>query len=135
PASSWLVGAPLPHGCSLPTWRSADPGNAPSAITLASGATVTCTFTNTERGHIIVKKVTNPASDTTTQFTFTPSYNGGTTFKLVGGSQNDSGALAPGSYSVSESTVATGWDLTNSTCDNGNDPSAITLASGATVTC
>jgi hypothetical protein len=116
------------------TSATCDNGDSPSNITLAAGATVTCIFTNTQRGHIIVKKVTNP-SGSTQSFTFTPSYNGGTTFALSDGGSNDSGLLLPGSgYSVSE-TVPTGWDQTGATCDNGNSPSNITLAAGATVTC
>src|SRR5439155_24764700 len=43
--------------------------------------------------------------------------------------------LAPGSgYAVSE-TVPSGWSQTSAICDNGNDPSAITLPAGGTVTC
>src|ERR671934_195747 len=43
--------------------------------------------------------------------------------------------VTPGSgYSVSE-TVPSGWDLTSSTCDNGNSPSNITVNAGQTVTC
>jgi plastocyanin len=94
---------------------------------------VTCTFTNVQRGTIIVKKVTQP-SGSIQSFTFTPSYNGGQTFNLIDGQSNDSGLLVPGSYSVSEGAV-TGWDLKSATCDNGNSPSSITLAAGATVTC
>src|SRR5207249_4764096 len=42
------------------TGATCDNGNSTGAITLAAGQTLTCTFTNTQRGHIIVKKVTNP---------------------------------------------------------------------------
>ena len=79
------------------TSATCDNGNLPGSITLGAGQTVTCTFSNTQRGHILVKKVTNPSSDTTTSFSFTPSYN------------------------VSEAATA-GWDLTGATCDNGNLP-------------
>ena len=40
-----------------------DPADDPSSIDLDAGETVTCTFTNTKRGHIIVDKVTNPSGD------------------------------------------------------------------------
>jgi uncharacterized repeat protein (TIGR01451 family) len=112
-----------------------DSSNATQAnINLKIGDTVTCTFTNTQRGHIIVKKVTDPVSDTTTSFTFTPSYNGGATFVLKNGGTNDSGALVPSSYSVSEALLAD-WDQTGATCDNGKSPSRITLGAGQTITC
>jgi hypothetical protein len=101
-----------------------------STQTACSG---TASFTNTERAKIIVKKVTKP-SGSSQSFTFTPSYNSGTTFNLTDGQTNDSGALVPGSYSVAETAVS-GWDLTSKTCDNGNDPGSITLTAGATVTC
>ncbi len=88
---------------------------------------------NCALGRIVVKKVTDPASDTTTQFTFDPSY--GSSFKLTGGSSNDSVLLAPGSgYSVSESATS-GWDQTSASCDNGNTPDSITVSAGQTVTC
>src|SRR5215469_15715436 len=136
PASYSVSESTVAAGWDLTSSSCDGTGNTPASITLGAGQTVTCTFTNTERGHIIVKKVTNPSSDTTTQFTFTPSYNGGTTFQLAGGGSNDSGALTPGSYSVSESTVAAGWDLTSSSCDGtGNTPASITLGAGQTVTC
>ena len=48
--------------------------------------------------------------------------------------RNNSGDLAAGTYSVSE-TVPTGWDLTSATCDDGSDPASIGLAAGETVTC
>ncbi len=113
---------------------SCDNGDLPSSITLAAGQTVSCTFTNTQRGRIIVNKLTDPASDTTTSFSFTPSYNGGAGFSLTNGGSNDSGLQVPGSYSVSEAAF-TGWDLIAASCDNGDLPSSITLAAGQTVSC
>jgi hypothetical protein len=117
------------------TSSSCNNGNSPSAITLAAGSTVTCTFTNTQRGHIIVKKVTDPTG-MTKQFTFTPSYNSGTTFLLSDGQQNDSGAIVPGSYSVAETAAGGNWTLKSATCDGtGNTPASINLQAGQTVTC
>src|SRR5207248_2429609 len=71
----------------------------PGSITLAAGQTVTCTFTNTQRAHIIVKKVTYP-SGSSQSFDFTTTGTGYSGFSLTDGHQNDSGALKPGSYSV-----------------------------------
>ncbi len=104
-------------------------------LTQDSGQVFECDFTNTQRGNIIVKKVTDPSTDTTTQFPFTGSWGGGTSFNLVGGGSQDSGALPPGSYNVSEGTEPAGWKLTGSSCDHGQTPSSIDLTAGETVTC
>jgi hypothetical protein len=104
-----------------------------------------CTFSNTERGNIIVKKVTDPASDTTTQFTFDPTgYNGGNNFQLVNGGSNDSSLLVPGAYSVQEVNIPAGWDFTSLNCNSASGASSVvksgttasvTLGAGDTVTC
>jgi hypothetical protein len=103
-----------------------------SAITVVAGQTTTCTIQNTKQGQIIVKKVTNPSSDTTTTFSFVPNYE--TNFTLTNGNSNTSPLLSPNTYSVSESAL-TGWDSDGGTCNNGNPPSAIVLGAGQTVTC
>jgi hypothetical protein len=96
-----------------------------------AGKVFSCTFENTKRGNIIVDKVTDPAGDSQS-FDFTASYGN---FSLTDADPpHDSGPLVPGSYSVSE-TVPEGWDLTSATCDNGDDPSSITLGAGETITC
>src|SRR5574341_1321338 len=115
------------------TSATCDDGSNPSSIGLAAGETVTCTFTNQKDANIIVKKVTDPVSDTTTVFDFTPG-GYGSAFTLKNGDQNDSGDLDPGTYSVAETPEA-GWDLTSATCDDGSNPSSIGLAAGETVTC
>jgi plastocyanin len=134
PGSGYSVSESATTGWDL-TGATCDDGDSPSSITLTPGQTVTCTFTNTQRGNIIVKKVTAP-SGSSQQFTFTPTgYNSGNTFQLSDGQSKDSGPLLPGSgYAVSESPTA-GWDLTSATCSNGNSPSSITLSPGQTVTC
>ena len=114
-----------------------DNGDDASAITLDAGEDIICTATNTlQTGNIVVKKVTNPATDTTTEFEFNPSYSA-TNFKLKNGGSNDSGALTPGGgYSVSEVNLPAGWTLKSFTCDGvGNTPAAITVVANETVTC
>jgi hypothetical protein len=91
---------------------------------------VTCTFTNTKKGHIIVRKVTVGGNGS---FTFDTSY--GPDFNLSKGQQNDSGPLVPGTYSVAETGIPADWDLTSAVCDDGSAPGAIDLAAGETVTC
>lgn len=114
-------------------------------ITLAAGGNKTCTITNTKKGHIVIVKdaITNNAQD----FTFQNNFGNGNpgTFQL----DDDSGAIGgnntlsttrdseviPGSYSVSEDTVA-GWKQGSQTCTgNGNTPGNITVGPGETITC
>ena len=102
-------------------------------ISLQTGETVTCTFTNTQRGHIIIDKVTDPAGSTQ-QFEFDPSY-GSNFFLADADTPNDSGALVPGTYSVAEVNIPAGWDKTGASCDDGSALGAISLQAGETVTC
>src|SRR5204863_5032032 len=53
----------------------AGPGTATASITLAANDTVTCTFTDTKRGQIVVDKVTSPSGDPTS-FSFTTTGSG-----------------------------------------------------------
>ena len=129
-AGTYSVSETVPTGWDL-TSATCDNGDNPSNITLGQGDIVTCTFTNTKRGNIIVKKETDP--DGSAQlFTFSTDYSAD--FQLADGGENDSGPLQPGTYSVSE-TVPAGWELKSATCDDGSDPSSIGLAPGETVTC
>ena len=115
-----------------------DPNDAPASIDLDWGETVTCTFNNTQRGHIIVDKVTDP-SGSDQSFTFTTTGAGYAGFSLKDADPANDQSLAPGAYTVSE-TAVTGWDLTSATCTSSipNDteaPGAIDLNPGETVTC
>ncbi len=90
-----------------------------TSVTLSLDEDVTCTFVNTSQpGHLIVHKVTNPASDTTTQFSITAS--GGTivspvaTQTIAGGGSVDYTVHA-GTYDVTEQALA-GWSQTSNTC-------------------
>ncbi len=106
-----------------------------ATVSLQAGETVTCTFTNTQRGTIIVEKQTLPDGSTQT-FEFQSSY--GANFFLADGQTNNSGLLVPGTYSVAEvdkANMPAGWDLTSATCDDGSDPGNIVLDPGETVTC
>ena len=106
--------------------------NRQATFNVEAGEAVTCTFTNTKSGKIVVAKQTNPKGDTQS-FAFSASYNQAG-FSLSDGQSNDSGTLAPGTYSVSENVPA-GWDLDSATCDDGSAPGSIGLAAGETVTC
>ena len=112
--------------------NSTDSGSTATYV-VAAGETVTCTFTNTKRGQIIVDKVTVPAGDAQL-FTFDPSWSADD-FQLADATTpHNSGALVPGTYNVAE-TVPAGWDLTSATCSDGSAVTAINLAAGETVTC
>ena len=120
----------------------------PVSITLAAGATITCTYTNTKQTQLRIKKTTVPSGDPTV-FTFTPS--GGWNTNNTAFTRTDaqaafpSGFLAPGTYGAAE-TVPTGWALTGTACvlTGTATPHAFTtptngvsvvLASGEDVTC
>ena len=134
PGSGYSVAETVPDGWDQSSATCND-GSPINAIDVAPGETVTCTFNNTQRGNIIVKKMTDPASDTTTEFTFNPSWSDDN-FKLKNKGSEDSGLLEPGAYDVSEINLPTGWDLSKAECDGtGNTPDEITLGAGQTVTC
>jgi hypothetical protein len=99
-----------------------------------------CTFYNKALADLtIVKQVTDDPGGQAFSFAspgLTPS-----AFDLsptaTGAAGADSQAfsdISTGTYAVSETEPA-GWNLTSATCDNGDDPSAITLGAGDDVTC
>lgn len=105
-------------------------GSPVNAVVVSAGETVTCTFTNTKKGHLIVEKTTLPAGDTTS-FSITASgtgtITGGGAGSITDATDKDY-EVTPGTYSVSE-TVPTGWVQTSNTCTN------VTVAAGETKTC
>ena len=130
----------LPNGWSLkdlictgPDGATVSTNKAASQITakVIPGTTTVCTYTDTKFGHLIVKKVTDPASDTTTQFPILASGIGTITAPaartLTGGSSTDY-EVTEGTYSVTE-TVPAGWDQTGNTCTN------VVVATGEVKTC
>jgi uncharacterized repeat protein (TIGR01451 family) len=138
PGSYTVTESAPPAGWDFTSLQCVDEDNGSSAsgqtanIDLDPGETVTCTYTNTKRGKIIVEKQTLPDGDPQL-FTFSRSY--GADFQLSDGQTNDSGfTLTPGTYSVSE-TVPAGWDQTGATCSDGSSPGSIGLSAGETVTC
>jgi hypothetical protein len=84
-----------------------------------------------------VNKVCNLTSDPQ-QFPFTASYDADG-FSLGCGGSNNSGDLDPNTYSVDETPVPAGWELTSKTCVSSNGdtetPGSISLQAGETVTC
>src|SRR3989454_552969 len=86
----------------------------PISITLAANDTVTCTFTDTKRGQIVVDKVTSPSGDRT-RFSFNTTATGYGSFTLTDAATPNGQTLSPGAYSVSEAVPA-GWVLTGLSC-------------------
>jgi uncharacterized repeat protein (TIGR01451 family) len=135
------VAETVPAGWDL-TGTTCNSGETISSIDLDPGETVTCTFTNTKRGHIIVDKVTLPSGNTQS-FAFTTTGTGYNAFNLMDASAPNDQTLVPGSYTVTETALA-GWDLTGLTCTDPsggtstsmtNRKATISLAAGETVTC
>ncbi|MDT4942053.1 MAG: trimeric autotransporter adhesin [Pseudonocardiales bacterium] len=93
-----------------------------------SGDTLSCTFTNTKRGTIIVKKVTNPAASAGS-FTFTGDAAG----SIAAGGTITVSNLVPGTYTSSESDPTPAFDLTGISCDDGASTTPSTTA-GSTAT-
>ena len=122
-----------------------DPATRTATVALASGETVTCTFTNNTHATLTIVKDTVP--DGPQDFAFTGSGTIGA-FTL----DDDAGAdatfqssttftLDPGAYTVSEAAVA-GFGVTGIACSDGDSvgtpatrTAAVALAAGETVTC
>jgi hypothetical protein len=108
----------------------------------AVATTSNCGITISSPGTIIVKKLTNPNTDTTTSFTFSTTGTGYTSFNLKNGGTNTVSGLLPGSYSVTEGSL-NGWNLLDLSCTatpgssftTSGSRATISLASGGTVSC
>ncbi len=128
--------SPIPDGWELSSATCSNEDNPVSSINISAGQTVTCTFTNTKLGNLVIVKNTVGGDGT---FDFTTTDNGLSDFSLTtvsGTKEKTFNNITPGSYSISE-TSQDGWDLTSATCDNENedDPSDVTVNAGETVTC
>jgi hypothetical protein len=136
PGNGYSAAETVPVGWDLTT-STCDDGSPVTAIDVAAGETVTCTFTNRLKGKIVIKKVTDPSPDPTdTSFSFTA--GGGLapgSFNLKNGGQQTYSNVTPGSGYGAAETVSSGWDLTSSTCDDGSPVSNINVSPGETVTC
>ncbi|NNF29287.1 MAG: hypothetical protein HKN73_18825 [Gemmatimonadetes bacterium] len=146
-AGTYNVTETVPSGWELTDITCVDPSGgttdneatATASIDLEAGETVTCTFTNTQLGEIIVAKETLPDGDTQSfdfdgPDDFDPSLTDGTSDNL---------SVAPGQYEIAE-TVPAGWALTDITCvdatgnssgDTGTGVASYDVAPGETVTC
>jgi len=146
PPGTYIVTETVPTGWDLTAMSCLETGGnsisnsgptGPSTITLIieAGETVTCTFTNTQRGQIVIAKTTDPASNdvfgfTSTSGTATPIPASFTAAPGVPAVFNNGGAnLLPGTYSVTEDDPTPGYDLTDIVCQEqvvvGPTPSTV----------
>ena len=135
-AGTYSVSETVPAGWSLQS-ATCDDQSDPSAISLQEGETVTCTFVNHELppAEIIVEKVVT-LGDQTQQFEFVTTGFTLADNTLAHGESSSSGDIDPGTYAVSENLPLEGdWEIVSATCDNGDDPSEITVDHGDVVTC
>jgi uncharacterized repeat protein (TIGR01451 family) len=133
---SYTVSETVPAGWDL-TSATCDNGEAPNSVDVGPGETVTCTFTNTKRGTIIVEKQTSP-DGAEGSFTFTGD---------AAGSIGDDGTitvnnLVPGTYTSTEANPAPDFDLGAIVCDDlnstgnvGTRTATFHLEPGETVKC
>jgi len=105
---------------------SVDLESATATFDVQAGETVTCTFTNTQRGTIEIEKQTLP-DDSVEEFQFTglndPAFSDG----LLQDGDIAVWSVAPESYRVVE-TVPEGWDLTGLVCDDPTGDTVVSLA-------
>lgn len=116
-------------------------------LVLDPGETITCTYTNSEWGVLVVDKVTVPeGSDQEFEFEWAPEGEAATDFSLADETDAYStGAIAPGEYVVSETSTIEGWALVDLECtdpaDDDTDPvvdgdtATVHVGLGETVTC
>ena len=110
-----------------------------ATATISSGETVTCTFTDTKDGALVVKAQTLPAGDLT-QFGFSTSLPGDPPFNLAGGAQR-SYDVRPGTYTASQEHES-GFRLDSVACTNSDSTgdtadriATFEVGPGETVTC
>jgi len=125
----------VPAGWDLESAVCSDDSEA-DAIELSAGETVTCVFTNTKRGSIVVEKQTLP-NGAGGNFTFTGDAAGA----IADNGQLVVQNLEPGSYTSTEG-AAPGFNLTGIECDDTNSAGNVgtrtatfDLQPGETVTC
>ena len=137
PGTFAAVQSPVPAGWDLTSAVCSD-GSSPGAIALSPGEVVTCTFTHTQRGQIVIDEVTIPSGDSQS---FAFSLTGGPNAMNAPFSLTDAAApfqsssAKPGTYAATQSPLPAGFDLVSAVCDDGSSPSSINLSAGEVVTC
>ncbi len=131
PVGIYNIAKTVPTGWKLDSAICSD-GSPVGAINLSENENITCTFTNTKLGKLIVAKNTLGGNG---GFSFTSSTLTGFTLNTVGGTASRTiSNLVPGTYDVTE-TLASGWRFDGVTCSDGSPASAIVISANETVTC
>jgi Tol biopolymer transport system component/agmatine/peptidylarginine deiminase len=117
-----------------------DDGSPVANIAVGPAETVTCTFTNSKRGSIVVVKDAQP--NDAQDFSFTAA--GGlspSSFQLdddadaaLSNTRTFANVAAGSGYSIAETAVS-GWKRSAASCDDGSPVSNIDVGGGETVTC
>ena len=111
---TYSVSEDVPSGWALTSATCSD-GSSPSAIALAAGEIVKCTFTNTKLAKIVVTKETVP-DDHPEVFDFT-----GEIVDTLGDGDSESKFVPAGTYTVTESLDGLPvWKLIDIDCDDGD---------------
>lgn len=154
-AGTYTVTETVPTGWDL-TGRScvitgtSDPANFTNtangvSVNLASGQDVTCTFTNTKRASVTIKKVTVPAeSPAVGSFSFSQDFDGTGNFSLGhDGTKVFTNVVAGAAKTVVESDPGPGYALTGIACTGASTYTgtvatrtlSVTPAAGETIVC
>ena len=164
PPGTYTVSEIVPNGWDLTDMACVESGTANSGpidadtiqIIVEAGETITCTFTNTQRGAIVIRKETDPAGSDVFGFTSTsvPTTALPASFDVTaGGTGNVYLNLLAGTYTVIEDDPTPAFDLTDISCteevitgdgspgpkattdDEGTRTATINLDPGELVTC
>ena len=141
PGSGYSVAESVPPGWDLSSATCSD-GSPPSNIEANEAEVISCTFTNTKRGRIVVVQDSQPDDPQDLSFTagggLSPSSfqldDDGNSGNALSNTQVFADVLPGGGYSISQTTPG-GWEAAEVTCSNGSVPSNIQVEAGETVTC
>ena len=151
PASGWDLVTPI--NCVVTSGTSTTITQTTNGVTIVLGLTntsvdaVACEFTDIKRGSITIAKSATP-SDPTQQFDFATTSTPATTpldatFQITDSGTKSYSNLVPATYTVTESTLPSGWRFSDISCTGGSvvtkDPATrtvtIELQAGENVSC
>lgn len=101
-----------------------------AVVTIPAGVRVDCSAEVHERGRLVLRHRTAPASDEPTSF----ETSWGEALALAHKQSIESSPLPSGTHSVTPD-LKRGWDVTAARCSNGSTPDVLEVAPGEQVTC
>ena len=141
PGAKTILESAPPTGWVFTSLVCSDPGDSGTTTTgqtanidLDPGETVTCTYTNTKQGTVVINK-TAVGGDATFAYTGTGA-GVSANFNIItsGGSGSQTFTnIAPGAKTVTESAPPAGWNFTSLTCSDPGDNGTTTAGQGATI--